>query len=325
MTRHALQPGDPIVVAMKFDNLSTHVLRLAFELAERCKLKVAAIHVVELLPIPRNFLAETITGIDIAQAARSQQKGELEAARERLEKLAREIDPNGLVITTKVLSGLPAQMIAAEAAATNAAFIITGAASVSHRFIPKGLSTALTLMSDASVPVLVMRLETILESSQKEFRVLVADDMRDSGNAALRTALSLACLYPSSNVCHVHVNSLTESALEAALDAGAFSRSSSTKGGARVFDLMVKEIEDQLEKRARDVMSGLSSPGINYNPHVKTGSVAETLDLVIEEFHPDLIVFGRHQTFRSKPLSMGQIPFHSMLSQSVAVMIVPEE
>ena len=244
---------------------------------------------------------------------------------ERLNKLAREIDPKGQVIATKVLSGSAAHMIAAEAAATNAAFIITGAASVSHRFIPKGISTALTLMSTASVPVLVMKLETILGSPQRDFRVLVADDMRDSGKSALRTALSLACLYPSSEVFHVHVNSLTLSALEAALDAGPLHRSSPTEGPAKVYELVVREIEEQLEKRALEVMSGLPSPGINYHPHVRTGAVAKNLDLVIGEFNPDLMVFGRHQTFRSKPFSMGQMPFYSMLSQSIAVMIVPEE
>lgn len=321
MLRRFTSTDGTILVAVKFDSLGEELLQRACELASTGHFSVKAMHVVE----PLSAGAWAGAGSDIIQAIDLVNSEHIELMERKLSDWVNKLRP-GCSIVSKVLVGVAAQMVAAEALVSGAVCVITGAASRSHRFIPRGLSTALSLMANAPVPVLVLTAEAQLKLKSEPFRILLADDLRDQSTNAVTAGLEFSCLIPRSHVQHLHINGLTEDALGRAVEtAQSMAHTAAPLSGTieKIFQSLVDDLRRQLEQRAAALRARSSQAGIEYEAVVRSGSVLEELDHGIQSFAPHLVVFGRHQTFHHKPFTVGQVPFSSILSQRVPVMVVP--
>lgn len=316
-----------ILVAIQFDDLSAHLLSAAAELATQIDGSVHAVHVCELTnPVAWSYA--TGGGFGLENLATMVEDQQVETAREKMRNFIKQME-TPTKFTSEVLTGNPAQIIAAEATAKNATLILTGANPGSHRFIPKGLSTALSLMGHANTPVMVMAAGCKLNFSKEPFRILVADDLRETSLPALKLVTALAAMIPTAEIMQVHVNGLTRDTLISGLEtAAATSHSAPITIGTveEIFTMMMHNIESKMEERMNSVTSkSLSRTSPDIRRTVRTGPVNEEMQKVLADYPADLLVYGRHQTFHHKPFSVGQVPFHSILSLHRPVVITPAE
>lgn len=320
------QTGAKIVVAVQFDDLSTELLKAADSLAKKISGSVHAVHVCE----PTNPIAwsyATGGGFGLENVALMIEEQQLDAAKGKMKDLMKHIDPAGKY-SSQILTGNPAQMVSAEAMARGAALIVTGASPGSHRFIPKGLSTALSLMGHSDIPVMVMTKDSKFDLEHQPFRILVADDLRENSVPALRLVVALSKIAANSEILQVHVNGLTRETLTSGLETAAATSHSAPITSAtaeEVFSIMMKNIESKMEDRLRAAAGTMPAKAVAAKKMVCTGSVTDELQKVLGTFPADVVVYGRHQTFHHKPFSVGQVPFYSVLALRRPVIVAPAD
>jgi nucleotide-binding universal stress UspA family protein len=197
-----------------------------------------------------------------------------------------------------------------------AEMIILGGAAENYRFVPKGLSTVLGLMADAPCPVLVLPQFKPGAWSKKSLKAVLADDLKPESDSGVLFAYEWASALGSTELLHAHVNQMSKEDLKGALTTAA--AAAHTTEGAMSVDTVwaasMKSIEDKLKNRAPGRAHLLEAR----DGHVKTqliqGEPIEAIFKLAEDAKADLMIFGRHRTWRRKPFAIGQLPFHAMLS-----------
>lgn len=248
-----------------------------------------------------------------------------EQAEEKLAKIAATF---GDVAETKVLVGRPAEAIASDAVAASSAAVFCGAEGTSHRLVPSGFSTALSLMANCTVPLMVVPENTQIQFAKHQLRVLLADDLRDAGMNALELACDLGLEVPATDLFHLHICQHTEEEL---IDFGrdvlaALERKElpgPTTLGEETFLSQAREaIELELNRRMGFIKSLLKSGTGSYKQIVRFGPVLEQLRAACEDVAPDIIVFGRHELLH-RNWSWGRMSYASMLELNRPLMIAP--
>ena len=315
-----------VVLAVRADEGAQSLVDAAMQLCRRTGMKLRIVQVAEYW-IGRSWPRELTIEGPLAEAVDAVEGESIRMAEKHLRKMA-ESAGRGLEVETNVLSGNASECIIADALANRASLIITGAGRGSHRFVPRGMSTALSLMADAPIPVLVIQ-----EGCRPKFDmdgqvVLIADDLSEHSERAVLTGFDLATALGKTKVKHVHVNAISEENLRVALEGVASaSRSGQVRGisAGEIHELALKTLDAKLRQRAAGMKAVLEASSSEVSCHLRSGDVIDELNKAAEETKADFVVFGRHRAFRRKPFLIGQVPFYAMLSPDRPVLVVPAD
>jgi nucleotide-binding universal stress UspA family protein len=317
-----------VTVAVAFDHHTVPLTTYAAGLCEKLGKDLCLLHVVEpWLDQPHSVpQGENDPLWNVRQAVEA---NAYELAERKLDELASGISQH-ITVVKHVVRGKPAPVLAQEALNTGSMLLLVGADIGSLKYLPKGLSTALSLMVSSPVPVLVADGKTLESSPGKSPAgvptIMMADDLSKDTESALEFAFDLAIGQGKVILHHVYVNGLTFEALRAGLlsaSATAHSFVNEQTSTEIVFDALVKELEEQLERRCESEREYLENGGGAYESRVLTGHVAKKLLEEVEKIQPSMVVFGRHQAVHRQPFFMGRVPFKTMLNGQAPVVIVP--
>jgi nucleotide-binding universal stress UspA family protein len=317
-----------VCVAVNFDQTSDRVLQVAQEYCSRTGAQMHLVHVVENHNLTdwATIAAGELVLSDVMQYAQEQA---VEKTEKKLFELSKSMK-TPIKTSTKVLAGdIASDLIEAEALASQSGLIITGANPGSHRFVPRGMSCALSLMGNSKIPVMVVSTNQESTLSGDRLSMIIADDMREHSDHAVLAGCDLAFALNKTDIHHIHINGLTVDTLKAALDqATASSHAQATAGlNARdVYTAAIKQLESRLEERTKNVRIPLEVTACKYNRELVSGSsVTDTLQNYAEKKKADLAVFGRHKTFHKRPLIIGQMPYYAMLALRCPVVVIPSK
>lgn len=315
-----------VVVAVNADKHAENLVKIASSLCKRTGMRLRLVQVAEYW-VGRSWPREITLEGPLAEAITVVENESMLVAQSHLRRLSEKVG-GGIEVEVNVIAGYPADGIIADAVANHAVLIITGAAKGNHRFVPKGLSTALSLMSQAPVPVLVVQEGTEVDFEKSRFSMMVADDLSDHSEAAVLTAFDFATRIGQAKLEHIHVNCLTEENLKISLEsATAASHLGMMRAfqGSEIYQMAMQTLEAKIRNRApARKISFESAKGI-YETKILTGDVASEIQKSVQVSNPDLLVFGRHRAFRRKPFLIGQVPFYAMLTHNKPVLVVPGE
>lgn len=316
-----------LVAALGFDRQSDTVVRTAVALGQRFGLDVHLVNVTETMlyepmvgDLPGYY---TIPGL---VAEREQEI--VDQRRKDLEKIRDQIQ--GQVNTTvKALVGDTVRSLISEAEARRANLLITACNPSEYRLLYRGFSTALGLMHEAPLPVLTVSEETPLNLDKLGVKILVADDLRESTGEAVRKAYELASQLDSPVIRQAHVHGdFRELIRDYWQDFKERTPGLRGDGDKTLENLWSDEYQlrkDRLAKHGMPFRAKAEAAGTRVELDVRTGSVHEQLHAAVQEFEPDLLVFGRHRILRAKPFLVGRMTAKAMLEERKPVLSVPAE
>ncbi len=320
----------PVLVAVAFDDQTAAVAATAVSLARQCRVPLHFLHVAEP-PLYESMALETPGYFALPPLIRAEEDRTLTERRRSMDALLARLDP-AAAATGAVVQGDSVRMIISEAVAKRASLIITASHPEAYRLMPSGFSTALSLMHEAPLPVLVLTQAASLDFSKEAWHILVADDLREATREAVRKAYELASKLPHSVVRQVHVHGdVREMLRDAWHDVRAhtpfrqqqelsdLSSTTPQSPWSREYDAR----RQQLQQHGEPWRSDAAAHGVTAELDVRTGDVAQEIHQVSEDFAPDLMVFGRHKTLHIRPFLVGRMPLKAMLKEQRAVLVVP--
>ena len=315
-----------ITVAVGFDRHTSDLVRMGAELAQKTGRKLCLMHAVEPwteLPQARAF-GEHDPLWDVTQAVETNAQ---DLAEGRLKELCSQL-ADDLPVKRLVVKGKAAERLGAEAMAVGSHLLLVGADFTNARFLPRGLSTALSLMVSSPVPVGVVDTSITRSLLGAPTRVLLADDLGPQSEGALEYAFALAASLGDSELHHVHVNGLTLESLRAGLSTAAATAHTPINPAAAaedVYEALIAGVRTKLDQRSLASRDYLEAAGGRYVTEVVTGSVNDQIATVAAAVDPHLVVFGRHHAYYTRPFFIGRVPFRSMLALRRPVIVVPNE
>ena len=326
MINSFLEARPVITVAVKFDQHAVPLTRSAIELCQRTGKRLNLLHVVEPW-LDHSHSKPFENSSPLWDAMQAVEMSARDLAGRNLDELAR-MAPETMSVAKSVVVGKPAETIGAEAARASSALLVVGGAADAKRNLFSGLSTAVSLMVTAPLPVLVIDTRLTPGLPRSGIRMLVADDLSRESEAAVCFAFDMACAYERATLHHVHVNSLTRESLRSGLEvAEAASRTlgTPTRSTDDVYRALNANLKDQLAGRAANYRDYLEEAGGTYVSAVEVGGVQKELATYVERAEPDILVFGRHKTVHTRPFFLGRLPFGAMLSHRRPIIVVPNE
>jgi nucleotide-binding universal stress UspA family protein len=313
-----------IVVAVAFDEHTMSLAHAAAELCRKTGKKLCLAHVVEPwaeLPTSRAFGSEDPLW-NVTQAVEASARDLAEA---RFEEIVQTLGDD-LTIRREIRSGKPAAELARIAEDVGAALMLVGADYGNLRFLPRGFSTAMSLMVSSPCPVCVIDAKAEKKFLHDPARFVLADDLGPESEAAVAFAYALAAAMDQSELHHVHVNGLSFETLKAGLGtatATAHTPLNAVASSEDVFDALLARLREKLEARAQPHREYLDAAGGTVVTEVLTGEVNEQVGALSASVEPDLLIFGRHQAYHTRPFFIGRLPFRQMLAQKRPIVIVP--
>jgi nucleotide-binding universal stress UspA family protein len=311
-------------VAVAFDDRKDTLIQTAVSLAKRCGLALKLIHGVEP-PTYDSLAVETPTVVSIPTALVEDMARQLRERRMEMTALVERLRKSHIDITGEVIEGDAVRTVISAAVNARANLIITACHPPGNRFLPVGFSTALSLMHEAPLPVLVVgRRPTDWEKASLRF--LIADDLQTSTREATLKGFEMAALFPKSHIRHVHVHGDFREALT-----DTWRDIKDKIPGLKTENVTPETIwRDEYEARLH-ALTRQSLPfrrlaekaDVFIEPDIRTGKVQEEIHNVIQEFDPDLCVFGRHRLVRTKPFLIGRMPLRTMIEEERAILVVP--
>ncbi len=323
MIQSALENGEYVAVAVAFDDHTLPLAQFGAALAAKLGKKLALIHVAETPAIARPVQPFVVPSVIWDKMLEYVAAGR-EQARKRLNELKESLPgtPDAKLV---VLEGLVVDGLAKEATRLGACLLLVGTSVRNKLFVPRGFSTALTLMASSPVPVMAMDTERHIPGLDLAFRILLADDLGEQSEPAVQLAAALADSLPKTWVHHVHVSAFSKANLDTALkNAAVAAHTSMTPGEAEeIFKAVRAKQRDALEARFGDYREYVEAAGGKYSSEVVTGDVGQELDAAVKTYVPDVLVFGRHQSLHRQPFFFGRMPFKAMMAYNRPVLVVP--
>lgn len=317
-----------MIVGINIKSMHTTVPDFAVDMALRTGMTLRFVYVLEysLLGYPYIYPDEYVS----TQWAMDFKEELIEDAMESLDKIKNDFQKSkNINIETKAVIGNVADCLQAEAIATNASLIMCGAKVTSHKFTPKGLSTALSLMSHSKKPTIVIPESCERDFSKQHITILAADDLTDNSFEAINVACELAFNQGNTDVVHFYITPQTKDEMEMwaekILEYMIANELEYKEDMVRQssFEAVSKNINKKMDNRLgmlKNVM--VTAPNVQYKQLVRFGDVMEQFNDVVSEYKPDLIVFGRHHFIHNKPWAFGKMPFYAMLNLNCPVMVV---
>jgi len=321
MTKRFMNPKGKILVPVNLDSTSGPILKAAGQLAKRTGMKLSVVHVSEYW-VGRSWPTEMMLGGPMGGLVTAVEDETMDVAREHLSKLVREHLPS-LDVQTQVLLGYPAEAIRAHAITISAELIVVGGASEDYKYVPRGLSTVLALMAEAPCPVLVLPKGKPGAWDKQNLKAVLADDLKPESDSGVMIAYEWAAALGSTELIHVHVNQMTKDGLKEAMVSAA--AAAHTPEGAMdpetVWTAALKSIEDKLKNRAPGRKHLIEARQGRVETKLLQGDPVDSVLKLAEDAKADMMIFGRHRTWRRKPFAVGQLPFHSMLRSHRPVLV----
>lgn len=321
MTKKFMNPNGKIIVPVNLDASSGPLLKAAGQIAKRTGLGLSVIHVSEYW-VGRSWPTEMMLGGPMGGLVTTVETEAMDVAKEQLQKLIKNHLP-GMDVQSHVLLGYPAEAIRAQALTSGAELIIVGGAAEDYKYVPRGLSTVLALMADAPCPVLVLPKGATGNWDQKSLKAVLADDLKPESDSGVFVAYEWATALGSTELFHLHVNQMSKESLKEALVSAA--AAAHTPEGAMdpesVWTAAMRSIEDKLKARAPGRRHLLEARGGQVNVKLLQGDPVDAILKFADDLKADMLLFGRHRTWRRKPFAIGQLPFHAMLKSRRPVLI----
>jgi nucleotide-binding universal stress UspA family protein len=316
-------PQGTVLVAVNFNEQSKTLVETAVAICERSGLGIRLLHVLAPPP-PAVWYGEITAGLKLADLAEAELEISRNEALFQLEQLAKNV-PSGLDIGFSIITDNIDEGILTEAKNKNAKLLICGSAGSSYRFVPKSMSTVLSLMANAPIPVLVLNESSPHPFPQHRLKLLVLDDLSEETAHLFRGNFRFLKDVQEIAVLHVHISGLSRTSLAAALTAANVAGRNGVNLESEVGDLFTI-IQDKSLTRLRDRSTYLrhSAEGgkIRYEAKVEYGNLHEVIDHLIDSFQPDILCFGKHKSFHRKPFAIGQLAYSSMLAYKLPIMVL---
>ena len=327
--KNLITANKPIVAALLLDTTDQFILEAAVFLANKLQAPLHLVHAVRPLFSyvgAGDIVVNPYSGYEsrFTDAEEGEARSKLDAHRNSLR------DLNGLLVTTDIVRDFPAEAILNYAQEKDASLIVCGVRSPGeeHKSFLSGLSTGFTLAADAEVPVLLVPLSRTIPLGQS-LRILVADNLEGEGERALDAGLWLANALHAAQLTHVHVQNTTYSEIDKMID--------SVREGMLMGqipsdpllnrDYYMERVRDQTREELQRRVSRLDSEALNntvYEPVVAFGHPAEAVHAEVLRSASQLMIFGRHHLIRRKTMSLGRIPYHAMVEDGIATLVVPD-
>ena len=324
MPKAYIGPSSLVLACVKPGEFSTSALKAATSLCKRTGMRLRLVSAIEPA-LMYNLQFQPSEMYDFTAISRAESDDLKAQMEDELLQYAKTLELDSKV-ETAVIVGQAAQVVLSDAVVSGASLIVTGATNGSHRFVPKGLSTALTLMAESPIPVLVVKENSQLNFHGKSLNIVVADDLSAHCERAVLDAFDLAVALGDTDVHHVYANSLTMENFARNVEKLRELRKDDAAAYISPTDLWEKthsNLHERLQLRAPGRALFLEAAGGHYWPEIRDGSVESALEKAIETTSPDLIVFGRHQSFHRRPFAIGRVPFHFMMSIDRPILVVP--
>lgn len=243
--------------------------------------------------------------------------------------------PHAETLTDVVVGSFPETLVE-YADDIRATLVVVGAAVRDPGFLRGRLKSTFRLMATAGAPVLVIK-DSVADALAATFddvlghtghalrplRLLIADDLTDASLPGLTAAERLlATLEVTADVLHLHV--------EAQPTVG-FALSPDYElefwPGLVIRERPVTEQHERLlarlRGRAHDLAQKVIAAGGRYQTQLWHGRVDDEICRAVAVHQADLTIFGQHRFFHRDPLTLGQMPFGSMLNVQSAVLVAP--
>lgn len=321
MTKRFMNPKGKILVPINLDESSGPLLKAAGQIAKRTGLSLNVVHVSEYW-VGRTWPTEMMLGGPMGGLVSAVEEETMDVAHSHLKEL---ISSNlaGFDVSSEVLLGYPAESIRAHAVTIGAELIVLGGAADDYKYVPRGLSTVLGLMADAPCPVLVLPRGNTGSWEKKPLKAILADDLQRESDSSVLVGYEWVSALGNTELTHVHVNQLSKDDLQDALTAAA--AASHTPEGAldlnTVWTAAMKSVETKLAERAPGRKHLVEARGGKVKISLLQGDPVDAILKLADDTKADLMIFGRHRTWRKKPFAVGQLPFHSMLRSKKPVLI----
>jgi nucleotide-binding universal stress UspA family protein len=295
-----------ISVAVDFDEHTAALVRVAEALCRRSGKKLCLLHAVD----PGQ-----------QRSAASSRLAEVEA-----------LVGGGVQVLKEVVQGRPREVLASAAHSVGSCLLLLGLSYERARHVPLSFSTALSLVSDSPVPIMILDGTTKqAELPMDKLHVLLADDLAEKTEATVAFAFDLAGSGTDTErrdaVTHLHVSGLTREVIGAALGAAMASEHSLVDPeslSADVYACAVEAFRSRLEKRAEPYLEYFEEAGGAYRARLAEGAVEEEILQAVRELEPDVLLFARHHPYHTKPLHVGRVPYRAMLASQRPVIVVPD-
>lgn len=317
-----------IVVALKSDidelALVPHVHEIA-NFAKRLGAEVDFVSVAEPWDESWQSIYSTV-GADY-ELIKTAESARLEEIKESLGRL-KDAAGGYSKISTYASIGLPAQEVLRHTKDHGGDLVVCLSRHRSYTLFPKGFSTVLSLMDELEVPILVFPLDCKTDLSRDRLKMMIADDLTDHSKNAVRYGYWLASRLTHCNISHVHVSPVKRNeieyftnAVQEAMNLGRIPQNSDFSY-SKVVDMTEKKIRKQLAGNRREYDFKLEETGCQTKENVLFGDVCEELNHTIHENDFDFLVFGQHHFLHKKPLSLGKVPFSTMIKHKCPTLVV---
>jgi nucleotide-binding universal stress UspA family protein len=320
MNNKFLSSVTKVVVGINFDEFTDEFVESVEGFARATKSKLTLVHVWE----PHNYYTPLSTApyTNLGSVMFESEKEDLEKRMERLVPRFKD-----LLVTTKVMSGYPPQILEAEAVSSDADLVVIGANKGRYSMFPNMLSTALELSSSSPKSTMIIPPGTKSHWNEGPWRVLVADDLEEHSQPAIHMGNALCGKTDSFEFHHFHAHRVGKKMLRETAD-----RILSFMSQKRIpFDEQFSqdnylnqiqtEIENKMSERMGDGEIELTNLGGRYHSHIRYGKVKDSMEEVINEVFPHMIILGRHEAFHRKPFGIGKLPFHALAHSEIPIII----
>lgn len=314
-----------VVAAVAFDGQTETVVQTALSLAKRFDMDLRFVNVVEPIFLQPWVMAMSpyYAAYPLGAAIDDEFKEKNEAKLKTL--LAGIKPPRNL--SGEVLLGLTNPTLIADCQNKRANLVITAYNPDSYKLTAAGVSTALGMMHEAPLPVMAVTKGFAPDFNKPGFKLLVADDLQEYTQEAVRKAYELASGLQGCHLRHVHVHGDFREAFREKWEGmrGRFSGAEQVDLSAET--IWMNEYEARVTKareQAAPFYKKAEMAHVRIELDVRAArNVADELYKVANDAEPDLLMFGRHRVLRTRPFLIGRMPLRTMLQMRRPVVIVP--
>ncbi len=319
-----------MVVGVAFDENNDLFLAKAMTLAKHLQIHVHLTHVCQTWadsPLMVSFPA----GYYSYSVASSIDKEELELAEEKLRDISAKWRSEGLSVSSNVVFGSIHQGLISEAQSERATLIVSGTNFSNESLVWRGLSSAINLIRDSKIPVLIIPHDAPIMMNKKSLSLLVCDDLSRGSDTILEIAEDFATTIGDAQFIHAHIADFEVKELKRI---GAKILQAMTLGNIpydKKFNqdqLVIGAKEEILSKMTQRILPYKSlseSRGTTYQQIVRTGDVGSELTKLVAEKEIDFIFFGHHEFLHNDPLHLGKVPFNVMLSLKKPLLVAADQ
>lgn len=311
----------PILLPLTLEKTKdeTRATEFAFWLASTFKRPLRAIHIIpnlEFLPMVPSL---RLMVPNVTQ--------EILEGNKRIKDALQSFTANSLYsdvsVSVQTYYGEPAKWISAESASSS--FTVMTSQKPKYGFLRK-LATVYKVLATCHGPVAVVPSDAPFSYPAKNLRVLFADDLEDHTTEAADFAGWFSSRFKQSDLCHVHVTSITPDILERSLQfalAGSQNSGETYPSVNTLHEKMLEDLKDTMSGRFAKWAHELDLSGTIYKPYLLQGHPGEHLSSIRKKINPDIEIFGQHQSYHGN--AFGKVPFEAMMSAEYPVIIVPSK